>query len=73
MPQTIRWIIIAFLIYVGTYVVFRHFNTEVWARDSRTYVIFPQGYGTALYYLWRPLTYVDGAATKMQFHIGPHR
>jgi hypothetical protein len=45
----------------------------VWERDKRAYVIFPEGYGSALYYLWRPLSYVDGALTTMGFHIGPHR
>jgi hypothetical protein len=35
--------------------------------------MFPDGSGRLLYYLWRPLTYVDGAMTGMRFHIGPHR
>ena len=42
-------------------------------RDRQVYVMFPEGPGRLLYYLWRPLTYVDGAATGMRFHIGPHR
>jgi hypothetical protein len=40
----------------------------------QAYVILPAGHGGgALYYLWRPLSYVDGSLTGMRFHIGPHR
>ena len=60
-------------LYVVTYAVFRQTHIEVWERDKQAYVIFPEGYGVALYYLWRPLSYVDGAVSKMRFHIGPHR
>jgi hypothetical protein len=63
---------IALLLYVGTYVWFRQTSAEVWERDKQAYVIFPAGYGGALYYLWRPLSYADGALTGMRFHIGPH-
>jgi hypothetical protein len=61
------------LLYVGTYVWFRQSSTEIWERDKQAYVIFPAGYGSALYYLWRPLSYVDSGLTGMRFHIGPHR
>lgn len=64
---------IAFLLYVGAYVWFRQTSAEVWERDKQAYVIFPASYRGALYYLWRPLSYVDGAVTGMRFHIGPHR
>jgi hypothetical protein len=64
----------AAFVYIGAYVAFRQTQTEVWQRDQHAYVIFPAGgYGTLLYYGWRPLTYVDGALTGMRFHIGPHR
>ena len=67
-------LVIAVLLYVGTYVAFRHARTEVWQRDQHAYVIFPAGgFGALLYYAWRPLSYVDGALTGMRFHIGPHR
>jgi hypothetical protein len=66
-------LLVLIALYVGAYVVFRQANSEVWERDRRTYVMFPAGYGTALYYVWRPLSYVDGSLTGMQFHIGPHR
>jgi hypothetical protein len=61
------------LIYTGSYLVFRQSHIEVWDRDKQAYVIFPVGPGSALYYAWRPLSYVDGAMTGMRFHIGPHR
>ena len=68
-----RVLVIALAFYVGAYVGFRQTHIEVWERDKQAYVIFPEGYGATLYYLWRPLTYVDGALTRMRFHIGPHR
>jgi hypothetical protein len=67
------WLIVLLVIYVGGYLAFRQTHVEVWDRDKRTYVIFPEGYGSALYYLWRPLSYVDGAVTQVGSHIGPHR
>jgi hypothetical protein len=68
------WIILLLVVlYVGGYIGFRQARAEVWERDKQIYVIFPDGAGRLLYYLWRPLTYVDGAITGMRFHIGPHR
>jgi hypothetical protein len=64
---------IALVLYAGSYLAFRQSSTEIWERDKQAYVIFPAGYGSALYYLWRPLSYVDGSLTGMRFHIGPHR
>jgi hypothetical protein len=65
-------VVIAVLLslYVAGYLVLRQTSIQVWERDNQAYVIFP---GSALYYLWRPLTYIDGAVTGMQFHIGPHQ
>ena len=61
-------------LYIGTYVVFRQTHIEVWERDKQAYVIFPEGYGVALYYLWRPLSpTLTGRSPTMRFHIGPHR
>lgn len=68
-----RLLVIALAFYIGAYVGFRQTHIAVWERDKQAYVIFPEGYGAALYYLWRPLTYVDGALTAMRFHIGAHR
>jgi cbb3-type cytochrome oxidase subunit 3 len=70
--KSIVAIALTLLLYVGSYVAFRESRKEVWERDGRVYVIFPRG-NPALYYLYRPLTYVDGAVTGMRFHIGPHR
>lgn len=66
-------IVVALLLYAGAYVAFRQSHAEVWDRDKRTYVIYPESYGRPLYYLWRPLSYLDTAVTGMQHHIGPHR
>lgn len=61
-----------FIVYVVSYAVFRQANIEVWEKDKKEYVIFPVSL-PVLYYIFRPLTYVDAAATGMRFHIGPHR
>ena len=57
--------------YLGSYVCFRVMHVERWQRDGRDYVIFPES--SAVYYLYRPLTYLDAQLTGMRFHIGPHR
>jgi hypothetical protein len=41
-------------------------------EDQNTYVIFRSN-NKAVYYLYRPMTYIDGAITGIRFHIGPHR
>ncbi len=67
-----RVLLIAIVIYIASYAVFRTMNAEVWANDGQTYVIFPEDV-PALYYAYRPLSYLDSALTGMRFHIGPHR
>lgn len=72
--MTKRWILSAALFlaaYLGSYVWFRQSRVEVWEKDGKAYVIFPAD-GKAAYYLYRPLTYLDGMLTGMRFHIGPH-
>lgn len=71
--QLVRYAVMIALIYVAGYLVFRMTQQEVWAQDGKAYVMFPEGVGLALYYLWRPLMYVDGMLTRMAFHIGPHQ
>jgi hypothetical protein len=77
-------LLLAFLaLYIGGYLVFRQARAETWAQDRQTYVIFSEGPGVALYYLWRPLSYLDylwrplsyldGRVTGVGAHIGPHR
>jgi len=60
------------LLYALSYVWFRQTRTEIWEKDGNAYVIFPYD-KVYLYYLYRPITYVDGAITGMRFHIGQHR
>jgi hypothetical protein len=72
--KTALVLLIALALYAAGYVAFRQARAETWARDGRRYVIFPDGSaGRALYYLWRPLSYVDGSLTGIGAHIGPHR
>ena len=71
--RAIAILVLALLLYVGGYAAFRQSHAEVWDRDRQTYVIYPETYGRPLYYLWRPLSYLDTALTGMQHHIGPHR
>jgi hypothetical protein len=73
MRRPISLIILALALSIGSYLVFRQTHTEIWERDRQAYVIFPAGYGVALYYLWRPLLSADQAVTAMRFHIGPNR
>lgn len=71
--RTLGIVVVALLLYVGAYAAFRQSHAEVWDRDKRPYVVYPETYGRPLYYLWRPLSYLDAAATGIQHHIGPHR
>ncbi len=68
------WVIagVVIALYLIAYVGFRASRTEVWERDGKPYVIYPAG-ATALYYLFRPLSYADAALTGTQTHVGPHR
>lgn len=59
-------------LYLLGYIVLRVINAEVWDKDGQTYVLFPAS-PIALYYVYRPLTYLDGELTGMRFHIGLHR
>lgn len=69
--RLIRYAFTFAVIYVVGYLLFRVMQQEVWAGDGKIYVIFPEG-TLVLYYLWRPLMYLDGALTGMAFHIGSH-
>lgn len=71
--MTAKIILATILIYAGSYVAFRQTHIEVRSSDQRAFVIFPEGKGMFFYYLWRPLCMLDGWATGMNFHIGPHR
>jgi hypothetical protein len=69
--RLLAFAILLLVIYVTSYVWFRHSHVEVWDRDGKAYLIFPVD--RALYYVYRPLTYIDGQLTGIRFHIGPHR
>ncbi len=60
--------------WTSSFAYFRNANTEVWVKDKQSYVIYPATpVGQGLYYLWRPLSYVDKELTGRGSHIGPHR
>ena len=61
---------VAVVLYVAAYVVYRTGHTQVWAEDGKPYIIFGS---RASWYLFRPITRLDAAATSMRFHLGPHR
>lgn len=64
-------ILIILIIYFSSYVLFRQTHTEIWEKDKMAYVIFPEN--KILYYIYRPLSIVDGKLTGMRFHIGQHQ
>lgn len=68
--KLILFCVITGLLYLGSYVLFRSQNIEVWEKDNEEYVILPN---KAVYYLYRPLSLIDARLTEMQFHIGPHQ
>ena len=69
-----RTAVIVILIYAASYAAFRQSHAEIWSKDQAVYVIFPaSGLESGLYYLWRPLAWIDAKTTGMRFHIGPHR
>ena len=73
MKRTVVIFVIAlFLIYFLSYIWLRQTHAEVWENDGQTYVIFPAD-KIYLYYIYRPLNYIDGNLTGMRFHIGQHR
>ncbi len=69
-----RLLIVLLIAWTSSYAYFREGNTQVWAKDRQSYVIFPTTpTGEALYYLWRPLSYADKALTGRGSHLGPHQ
>lgn len=75
MRRTKKLIVLVLLcaaVYAGSYVWFRGTHVEVWSQDGREYVIVPLG-ARLLYYVYRPIMYLDATATGIRFHIGPHR
>ena len=70
MKRSFVIVLIVGAIYTGTYIWLRTSHVERWNRDGHNYVILPQS--RLVYYLYRPLTYVDAHLTGMRFQIGPH-
>lgn len=60
------------LVYFLSYISLRHAHIEIWEKDGNAYVIFPDD-KIFIYYLFRPLSYLDNKITGMRFHIGQHR
>lgn len=71
MKRSLRILGILAAVYVLSYLIFRSTHIETWDKDGNRYVIFPKGQ-IWVYYLYRPLTYLDAKMTTMRFHIGPH-
>lgn len=71
MKRRLRIIAVLAAMYFLSYLVFRFTHIELWEKNGKRYVIFPKEH-TWIYYLYRPLTYVDSKVTTMGFHIGPH-
>ena len=63
--------IVLFFIYVSSYILLCQTHQEIWERDGKNYVIFPED--KIFYYLYRPLSIIDEKATGIKFHIGQHR
>lgn len=63
-------VIILVLAYVVSYMLFRQTHSEIWERDGKTYVIFPEN--KVLYYFYRPLSIIDERFTEIRSHIGQH-
>lgn len=68
MKRLLLILIVLLVAYMGSYAWLRSAHMERWERDGRYYVIFPQH--PALYYLYRPLTYLDAQLTGMRFTSG---
>lgn len=67
------WIVVlGAALYAAGYIVFRQAHAEVWSRDQRSYVMYPQSPGF-WYFLFRPAAYLDERLTGMRSHRGPHR
>jgi hypothetical protein len=63
---------ILIILYIVSYGWFRQTHIETWEKDGKEYVIFPED-KIFLYYLFRPMSIIDGKMTGINFHIGPHR
>ncbi len=60
-----------FTTYLISYTIFRFNHFEVWKANKKLYIIFPED-NMVLYYLYRPLSYIDSKFNHVGIHIGPH-
>ncbi|MDA8585191.1 hypothetical protein N9L47_02870 [Rhodobacteraceae bacterium] len=58
------------LAYVLAYAVIRTTQSEVWAKDGNTYVIYPSS-TLFVYAAFRPLAYLDEKLTGRRSSVGP--
>lgn len=59
------------LLYVVGYFGLRFSGMQKSEKDGQMYVIFPES-PILVYYLYRPLSWLDARLTGQKFHIGPH-
>ncbi len=64
-------VIVLLSLYFLGYIWLRQTHSEIWEKDGKAYVIFPEN--KVLYYIFRPISYIDGKITGIDFHIGQHR
>ena len=60
------------ILYSLSYLGFRASNIEIWEKNGKQYVIFPEK-PLVVYYFYRPLSYIDAKATGVGAHIGDHQ
>ncbi len=64
-------IVAVFILYIASYILFRQTHIEIWEKNKTAYVIFPDN--KIFYYMYRPISLVDGRITGMMFHINQHQ
>jgi hypothetical protein len=69
--KIIIFILGVLLLYIASYILVCRAHIEIWEKDKNAYVIFPEN--KILYYMYRPISLIDGKLTGMRFHIGPHQ
>ena len=57
--------------YLISYTIFRFNHFEFREQDKQLYIIFPED-KPVLYYLYRPLSYIDAKMNNTGVHIGQH-
>jgi hypothetical protein len=70
MKRTLTLAAVAAFLYLAAYTAYRLTHTQVWVGDGKPYVSF---WSKRMWYLFRPLTRLDGAVTGIGAHLGPRR